>query len=147
MSTWNMRLREERKRLGLSQSQFAAMAEIGYRTIGNYESGARYPGIDVLLRMQSHGVDVEYILTGLRNVTHMTTQEKDLITIYRALGEESKWKVNFFSLCILPSAKKIGDLNMSDEFYQYFFSQLEEILQQARNAKNNIAVSKVKGDK
>ncbi len=59
------RLREERKRLGLSKVDFANMLGIHRNTQGNYEAG-REPPIPYLLAVQDAGVDVAYVMEGER---------------------------------------------------------------------------------
>lgn len=59
------RLKEERKRLGLSKIDFANMLGIHRNTQGNYEAG-REPPIPYLLAVQEAGVDVAYVMEGER---------------------------------------------------------------------------------
>lgn len=66
--TMSARLREERERLGLSQSDFGAQAGVGRKAQSNYESGERAPDAKYLAAMAERGVDVLYVLTGLRSV-------------------------------------------------------------------------------
>ncbi|MFK3797064.1 helix-turn-helix domain-containing protein [Pseudomonas sp. NPDC088444] len=60
------RLREERTRLKLSQSALGAIGGVETNAQGNYESGARSPKADYLLRITGAGVDINYVLTGVR---------------------------------------------------------------------------------
>lgn len=60
------RLREERTRLKLSQSGLGAIGGVETNAQGNYESGARSPKADYLLRIAEAGVDLNYVLTGAR---------------------------------------------------------------------------------
>ncbi|WP_110947524.1 helix-turn-helix domain-containing protein [Pseudomonas bohemica] len=60
------RLREERTRLKLSQSALGAVGGVETNAQGNYESGARSPKTDYLLRILGAGVDINYVLTGSR---------------------------------------------------------------------------------
>ncbi len=60
------RLREERNRLKLSQSAFGAIGGVETNAQGNYESGARFPKADYLLRITEAGVDINFVLTGRR---------------------------------------------------------------------------------
>lgn len=60
------RLREERCRLKLSQSALGAVGGVETNAQGNYESGARSPKADYLLRINGVGVDINYVLTGAR---------------------------------------------------------------------------------
>lgn len=61
------RLRQERTRLKLSQSALGAVGGVETNAQGNYESGARYPKADYLLRVAGAGVDLDFVLTGSRH--------------------------------------------------------------------------------
>jgi transcriptional regulator with XRE-family HTH domain len=58
------RIREERKRLGLSQDAFAKIVGVHRRTQINYESGEREPDTAYLEAISKAGIDVSYVLTG-----------------------------------------------------------------------------------
>jgi transcriptional regulator with XRE-family HTH domain len=58
------RLRQERTRLKLSQSASGTIGGVETNAQGNYESGARSPKADYLLRISGAGVDINYVLTG-----------------------------------------------------------------------------------
>ena len=60
------RLREERRRLGLTQAALAAVAGISTATQVGYEGGATDPGASYLLKIAEAGVDVCWVLTGQR---------------------------------------------------------------------------------
>lgn len=60
------RLIEERKRLRLSQGDFARKADVSISTQKRYEINEREPGVGYLEGIRKLGVDVTYILTGLR---------------------------------------------------------------------------------
>jgi transcriptional regulator with XRE-family HTH domain len=61
------RLKEERERLTLSQTNFADMAGIHRKSQANYETNERSPDAAYLATIASAGVDVLYVLTGMRN--------------------------------------------------------------------------------
>jgi transcriptional regulator with XRE-family HTH domain len=65
MTRIGQRLRQERTRLGLSQSALGAIGGVETNAQGNYESGARFPKADYLLRVSGAGVDVNFVITGL----------------------------------------------------------------------------------
>lgn len=69
MSNFFERLREERKRLGLNQTDFAAFAGVTTETQSNYERGSRKPDSEYLEAIAARGVDVGYLLTGARTPT------------------------------------------------------------------------------
>jgi transcriptional regulator with XRE-family HTH domain len=59
------RLREERKRLGLSQTDFARLAGVHLNTQSRYEKGDREPDSSYLEALGKEGVDVNYVLFGI----------------------------------------------------------------------------------
>lgn len=62
-----MRLRDERERLGLSQTAFAEVGGVQKRAQINYEKDERHPDAGYLAAVAAVGVDVLYILTGQRS--------------------------------------------------------------------------------
>lgn len=65
--TFGQRLREERKRLGLSQESMAkAGGLLQKQTQLKYEAGTRHPDTRYLQLISIAGADVNYILTGTR---------------------------------------------------------------------------------
>jgi transcriptional regulator with XRE-family HTH domain len=64
MSDIGSRLRQERKRLGLSQREIGQLGGVAANAQGKYESGERVPKADYLAALANIGVDVLYILTG-----------------------------------------------------------------------------------
>lgn len=62
------RLREERERLGMSQTQFGDLAQVTKKTQMLYEGDQRSPKADYLTAIASQGIDVQYVLTGNRSV-------------------------------------------------------------------------------
>lgn len=83
------RLKEERMRLGLSQTAFAQKAGIHRNTQIKYEVGARYPTSEYLNSIGNIGVDVFYIFSGVKS------EDRDVLDVakielceglYSALG-------------------------------------------------------------
>ena len=60
------RLREERERLKLSQSDFGEACGVKKLAQFNYEKGERSPDVAYLEKASNLGVDLYYLLTGLR---------------------------------------------------------------------------------
>jgi transcriptional regulator with XRE-family HTH domain len=67
------RLKEERERLNLSQTQFADLAGVGRKSQYNYEEEERYPDAPYLAAIAAAGADVLYIITGMRGENTATT--------------------------------------------------------------------------
>lgn len=66
MSTIGGRLKDERTRLGMNQTDFGAIGSVKKETQLNYESGKRMPDAEYLAKIAAAGADVGYILTGAR---------------------------------------------------------------------------------
>lgn len=62
-----VRLIEERVRLGYSQSDFARQLEVSVETVRRYENGLREAGVEFLAKTAGLGVDVQYVLTGVKS--------------------------------------------------------------------------------
>lgn len=89
MSKINERLKEERVRLGFSQTAFAQKAGIHRNTQIKYESGERFPDSEYLDSIAALGVDIFYIFSGVKS------EERDMYDVasielrdgfYAALG-------------------------------------------------------------
>lgn len=61
------RLRQERERMGLNQTAFAALAGQSLKSQTRYERGERAPDSAYFSALKDHGVDVAFILTGERS--------------------------------------------------------------------------------
>jgi transcriptional regulator with XRE-family HTH domain len=64
MDEFGERLKRERARLGLNQSEFAALGAVKQRAQYQYEKGMRRPNSDYLSAITAAGVDAHYLLTG-----------------------------------------------------------------------------------
>lgn len=60
------RLREERERAGMSQTQLAEVAGIKRMAQGQYENEVRSPSVKYLSAIADSGIDLHYILFGQR---------------------------------------------------------------------------------
>lgn len=77
MLTPGERLREERARLGFSQTAFAARCGVTKVSQINYEKGERAPDSNYLKAAAETGADIQYILTGVRSVNlHQVADER-----------------------------------------------------------------------
>ena len=83
------RLREERERLGLTQTDFAELIGASKNTQSNYEKGTRKPDSDYLMRLEEASADPAYVLTGQRSSNYMTERESELIRLARLAGIET----------------------------------------------------------
>lgn len=94
------RLKAERERLGLSQTEFAAIAGASKHAQINWEKNAAAPNANALCAWAGRGLDVAYVVTGLssnaatsqhlpadgpHSISHLPADEQLLLDAYRAL--------------------------------------------------------------
>ncbi|WP_407059090.1 helix-turn-helix domain-containing protein [Ralstonia syzygii subsp. celebesensis] len=60
------RLKAERERLKLSQTAFGEIGGMGKTTVISWERGSAYPNAAFLEAAAQFGVDVSYVITGMR---------------------------------------------------------------------------------
>ena len=87
-------MREERKRIGISQADAGLLAGVSREQWSRYEGGAM-PGSDALLRLQGHGFDLNYVLGGARTLgeSTMSDDEERLLQAFRVTDAEGKTAV------------------------------------------------------
>lgn len=71
------RLKEERNRLGLNQSDFAVLGGVEKRAQIYYEQEARSPDAEYLAAIAKAGADVLYIVTGVRSAASLDQAAED----------------------------------------------------------------------
>ena len=77
------RIRIERSRLGLSQSEFASLINKQKMAVFRYEKGERVMGQDDLEALNKAGVDVYYLITGERSQPDLLSDEaKELLKLW-----------------------------------------------------------------
>lgn len=93
MNAFGIRLREERKRLELSQDAMALAGGVQRLSQINYEAGKRSPDWDYLALIAAAGVDVQYVLTGQVSSAELAPDEDELLRGYRCLDIRGKVSV------------------------------------------------------
>jgi transcriptional regulator with XRE-family HTH domain len=86
----NERLREERKRLGLSQKNMADLAKVSRQTYNEWEAGNTYPTAVQLSVLAEAGADAGYIVTGARSVMGLSPRQAALLDNHSHLTEEDQ---------------------------------------------------------
>lgn len=66
MSEQGFRLKEERLRLGFSQTKLGELCGVKISAQQRYEKGIRKPDASYLMSAHRIGIDVEYVVTGVR---------------------------------------------------------------------------------
>lgn len=90
MNSFAERLREERQRVGLNQTDFAEAGGVKRDAQQNYENGSRRPDSSYLEAVAALGVDVTYLLTGQRNASQLAADEEVLLAGYRSLDAKGR---------------------------------------------------------
>ncbi|WP_418131496.1 helix-turn-helix domain-containing protein [Variovorax sp. 278MFTsu5.1] len=88
-----VRLREERERLGMSQTAFAELGDVSLRAEQDWERGNSAPKADFLAVAATHGVDVLYVLTGQRTpkpTASLSQEQQALLDNYDHADEEGR---------------------------------------------------------
>lgn len=114
-----MRLREERERLGLSQTEAAEMAANAgvagatRQSQALYEKGKRMPDAAYLSVIQAAGYDVLYILTGQRQgsvvpspAPALTREEECFLDNWRNCPQDAKQRITEASALFSQLKKK-----------------------------------------
>ncbi|MCU0211637.1 helix-turn-helix transcriptional regulator [Pseudomonas shahriarae] len=87
------RLKEERERLGFSQTEFAAVAGASKNSQYNYEKGERSPDAVYLAAVAGKGVDILYVVTGERkprSTDSIGADASELLAAYQHVTEEDR---------------------------------------------------------
>lgn len=116
MSSFGERLRNERKRMNLTQTEFANLGGYQKNAQGDYESDEKSPSAAVLLKLMEAGVDVGYLFYGVR--TDLTASPQ-ITAILRVLSElpPMRQAMGFAMLTMLqsdsgPSAATLADADV-----------------------------------
>ncbi|EHF9643861.1 helix-turn-helix transcriptional regulator [Salmonella enterica] len=78
------RLREERERLGLSQSTMGEIGGVKKWTQIKYEKGDSSPDSVYLALLSKFGLDIQYVVVGERSVSALSNDESELLSLYRS---------------------------------------------------------------
>lgn len=91
MNTIGERLRAERERLKLSQDDFAELAGLTRNTQIKYEKGERSPDADYLAALATRGVDVLYVVCGIRQAyTTASPEQSRLLDAFEATAGQGR---------------------------------------------------------
>lgn len=89
------RLKEERQRIGLNQTDLATECGVSKNTQLAYEKGERSPDAEYFVRASKLGLDMLYVVFGQRQpMETMSKEEEDILRFYRALSESDRASVH-----------------------------------------------------
>ncbi|MBX9860686.1 MAG: helix-turn-helix transcriptional regulator [Sphingomonas sp.] len=84
---FGVRLREERERLGLNQTEMGEAGGVNRSSQSLYERGVSACSIDYLFMARRIGADLEYLFTGIRGGADLSEREGELLAAFRLLGD------------------------------------------------------------
>jgi transcriptional regulator with XRE-family HTH domain len=84
------RLRQERERLGLNQTDLGAVAEVTRNTQAEYEGGKRAFNVNYMLAIRELGIDPIYLLEGVRPIGAMTDDEASFMSCLDVLSSDEQ---------------------------------------------------------
>jgi transcriptional regulator with XRE-family HTH domain len=93
MDNFSLRLKQERRRLHMNQTEFASAGGVQKQAQFTYEKGMRYPDAGYLAGIAEVGADVLYLLTGRTSNPSTLALERDeerLLAGYRELKPREK---------------------------------------------------------
>ncbi|MEM5528095.1 helix-turn-helix transcriptional regulator [Gammaproteobacteria bacterium AS21] len=95
MVDFGQRLKFERNRLGLNQTELSERVGVTKKTQSLYERGDRSPSSDYLIAAADIGIDVLFLVTGnhtvyTNNDLELSSEEVALVNNYRASTEKNK---------------------------------------------------------
>lgn len=99
-------MREERRRLGLTQDQLAGIAGVTRRAQTRYETDANSASSTYFSTIAETGIDVLYVLTGKRSVpvqSTLTNEELALLDNYRHSSREDQAALRRMGLALSKS--------------------------------------------
>ncbi|MDR1853465.1 MAG: helix-turn-helix domain-containing protein [Azoarcus sp.] len=85
-----VRIKDERERLGLSQSDFGKIVGATKKTVFSWENGRTAPDAFQLCRLAEVGLDLCYVLTGKRDNSRLAAEEAELLANYRQALEPAR---------------------------------------------------------
>ena len=118
-SLFGNRLKEQRKKMGLTQADAAQKAGIERETWGKYERGVFMPSGDVLISFLSMGINVSDLFAAeepfRQPETILSAEEQELLTQFRQLNQDGKTAIFSMLFALLP--KKAAENHQVQRHY------------------------------
>lgn len=96
VSDFGNRLKEQRKKLGLTQTEIAEKCGISARMWGDYERGKYFPRNENLLAIEQAGIDMNYVQHGNRVQVDETANIAALTPAHNVLSQEEQELLDIF---------------------------------------------------
>ena len=87
------RLKEERKKLKLTQAEIAEKCGVSGRMWGDYERGISQPKTELFFQFEKAGIDVQYVMHGRRDSSaqmpseKLSKEEQELLALFRQAND------------------------------------------------------------
>lgn len=117
LNTFGGRIVSERKKLGLSQIDLLTRTGVSKSTQIKYEAGTSYPDAEYLMKLDIIGLDVMYILTGLKTYEATTDEEQNLLEAYADAPETLKRAA--FAVLLSPYLEKVTKIREIPGYHRH----------------------------
>lgn len=117
LNTLGGRIVAERKKIGLSQIDLLMRTGVSKSTQIKYEAGTSYPDAEYLMKLDNIGLDVMYILTGLKTYEAMTSEQQNLLEAYADAPDTLKRAA--FSVLISPYVSDCERARVEQGYYRH----------------------------
>lgn len=120
-SLFGNRLKEQRKKLGLKQSEAAEKCGVSREIWGKWERGENKPTSEKLFSFEKIGIDVNYVMYGEQRSDFrqpeitLSAEEQELLTQFRQLNQDGKTAIFSMLSALLP--KKVAEDNPIQRHY------------------------------
>jgi len=84
------RIRDLRKRMGLNQTDFAAIGGVSLGAQQRYETGTADPGASYLARLSGAGIDVLWVVSGVHCGDTLDAEAGELVAIFEAMPADMR---------------------------------------------------------
>lgn len=99
MKNLSERLKNERKRLSLTQKQVAEKINISEASYNRYEKYAAPFDVEVIFALHNHGFDMVYVLFGVRQVQESLMISDDFLKVFTLYNQlDGKGKEHFIEM-------------------------------------------------
>jgi transcriptional regulator with XRE-family HTH domain len=90
MTPLGERIKAERARLGMSQPAFGEIVKATKWTVWNWEKGDSAPDANQLAALAAVGLDVAYVVTGLRETSPSCASGTEIDEVFNALTDADR---------------------------------------------------------
>lgn len=105
-----LKLRELRKKCGMTMKELGAEIGVAESTISQYETGKRQPDYETLLKLgEFFGVSVDYVLTGKEQAPAPEDERITMDDFTFAMQNETKDLTDMDKQILLSMAKQLND--------------------------------------